>query len=100
MPATRYKVHDNGTLESRAIYNIFGIIREGKKDLIRIYLSENEGSRAGLNFAGPAAFCFNRPETTRLEDVVIACIDGLTDFLAAIERGGRCRKKYPLSVKS
>ncbi len=44
-----YKVRDNGTVESRAIYNILGINREGKKDLIGIYLSENEGAKFWLS---------------------------------------------------
>ena len=39
-----YKVKDNGSVQTRAVYNILGVNRDGRKDLIGIYLSENEGA--------------------------------------------------------
>lgn len=42
---TPYKVRDNGSVESRAIYNILGINREGKIELIGISFSENESAK-------------------------------------------------------
>ncbi len=73
-----YKVRDNGTVESRAIYNILGINREGKKDLIGIYLSENEGAKFWLSVLTDL-------KQRGIEDVLIACIDGLKGFPEAIE---------------
>ena len=40
-----YKVRENGTVKSRAIYNILGVNREGKKELLGVYVSENEGAK-------------------------------------------------------
>jgi len=73
-----YKVRDNGTVESRAIYNILGITREGKKDLIGIYLSENEGTKFWLSVLTDL-------KQRGVEDILIACIDGLKGFPQAIE---------------
>ena len=73
-----YKVRDNGTVESRAIYNILGISREGKKDLIGIYLSENEGAKFWLSVLTDL-------KQRGVEDILIACIDGLKGFPEAIE---------------
>ncbi len=44
MDAMHYKVKEQGKVKSRAVYNILGINKEGKKDLIGIYVSENEGA--------------------------------------------------------
>lgn len=73
-----YKVRDNGSVESRAIYNILGISREGKKDLIGIYLSENEGAKFWLSVLTDL-------KQRGVEDILIACIDGLKGFPEAIE---------------
>ena len=78
-----YKGRDNGTVESRAIYNILGINREGKKDLIGIYLSEYEGAK----FCGAARRLSVLTDLKQrgVEDILIACIDGLKRFPEAIE---------------
>jgi transposase-like protein len=43
-----YKVRVNGSVESRAIYNLLGIDIEGKKELLGLYVSENEGAKFWL----------------------------------------------------
>jgi len=72
-----YKVRENGTVESRAIYNILGINMQGKKDLIGIYLSENEGAKFWLAVLTDL-------KQRGVEDILIACIDGLKGFPEAI----------------
>ncbi|MDR6489902.1 transposase-like protein [Chryseobacterium vietnamense] len=42
------KVRQNGTVESRAIYNILGVGMDGRKDLIGLYSSENKGLSSGF----------------------------------------------------
>lgn len=73
-----YKVRESGSVESRAIYNILGINREGKKDLIGIYLSESEGAKFWLSVLTDL-------KQRGVEDILIACIDGLKGFPEAIE---------------
>jgi len=72
-----YKVRESGGVESRAIYNILGINREGKKDLIGVYLSENEGAKFWLSVLTDL-------KQRGVEDILVACIDGLKGFPDAI----------------
>ena len=39
-----YKVKDEGKVVARAVYNILALNREGRKDLIGMYVSESEGA--------------------------------------------------------
>jgi transposase-like protein len=72
-----YKVKENGRVVTRAIYNVLGIDIEGKKDLIGIYISETEGSKFWLSVITDL-------KTRGVEDILIACIDGLKGFPEAI----------------
>lgn len=77
MDAIHYKVKDQGKVKSRAVYNILGINKEGKKDLLGVYVSENEGANFWLSVLTDL---HNRG----LKDILIACIDNLNGFEQAI----------------
>ena len=77
MDAMHYKVKDQGKVKSRAVYNILGINKEGKKDLIGVYVSENEGATFWLSVLTDL-------QNRGLKDMLIACIDNLTGFEEAI----------------
>ena len=77
MDAIHYKVKEQGKVKSRAVYNILGIDKEGKKDLLGVYVSENEGANFWL---GVLTDLNNRG----LKDILIACIDNLNGFEQAI----------------
>lgn len=44
LDAIHYKIKDNGRYVSKAVYTIFGLNVEGKKELLGLYLSESEGA--------------------------------------------------------
>lgn len=73
-----YKVRVNGVVESRAIYNILGVDIEGKKELLGLYISENEGAKFWLSVLTDL-------KNRGVEDILIACIDGLKGFPEAID---------------
>jgi putative transposase len=73
-----FKVRVNGAVETRAIYNILGIDIEGKKEVLGLYSSENEGAKFWLNVLTDL-------KARGVEDILIACIDGLKGFPAAVE---------------
>jgi len=73
-----YKVRENGTVKSRAIYNILGVNREGKKELLGVYVSENEGAKFWLSVLIDL-------KQRGVQDIFIACIDGLKGFPEAVE---------------
>jgi len=77
MDAMHYKVKEQGKVKSRAVYNILGIDKDGKKDLLGVYVSENEGANFWL---GVLTDLNNRG----LKDILIACIDNLNGFEQAI----------------
>jgi len=44
-----FKVRGSGGIGSRAVYNILGVNRDGWKNLIGVYISENEGAKFWLS---------------------------------------------------
>lgn len=77
MDAMHYKVKDGGRVESRAVYNILGITTEGKKELLGMYVSENEGANFWLSVLTDL-------QARGVQDILIACIDNLKGFSEAI----------------
>lgn len=72
-----YKVREGGSVVTRAVYNILGVNLEGTKDLIGMYLSESEGAKFWLSVLTDL-------KSRGVEDMLIACIDGLKGFPEAI----------------
>jgi len=72
-----YKVRKEGKVSTVAVYNLLGIDQHGKKDLLGMYTSENEGATFWLSVLTDLR---NRG----VEDVLIACVDGLKGFPGAI----------------
>ncbi|NAW52302.1 IS256 family transposase, partial [Elizabethkingia argentiflava] len=72
------KVWVIGVVESSAIYNILGVDIARKKDVLGLYSSENEGAKFWLGVL---------PDLKKrgVEDIMIACIDGLKGFPEAVE---------------
>lgn len=77
LDAMHYKVKNEGKVESRAVYNILALNKEGRKELIGMYVSENEGANFWLSVLTDL-------KSRGLKDVLIACIDNLKGFSEAI----------------
>lgn len=77
MDAIHYKVRDNGQVKSKAVYNILGVNKEGRKDLLGLYVSESEGAKFWLSV-------LTNLKNRGVNDILIACIDGLKGFEEAI----------------
>ena len=73
-----FKVKENSSIQSRAVYNILGINREGRKELLGVYLSEHEGAKFWLSV-------LSELRQRGVEDILVACVDGLKGFPEAIE---------------
>jgi transposase-like protein len=72
-----YKVREGGSVVTRAVYNILALNLQGQKDLIGMYVSESEGSQI-------LALSANCLTNRGLQDMLIACVDGLKGFSEAI----------------
>jgi transposase-like protein len=78
LDAMHYKVKDGGRVINRAVYNVLAINKEGKKELIGMYVSESEGANLWLSVLTDL-------KARGVEDILIACIDNLNGFAEAIE---------------
>lgn len=77
MDAIHYKVREEGRYISKAIYTLLGLTVEGKKEILGIYLSDNESASYWLSV-------LTELQNRGLEDILIASIDGLSGFPEAI----------------
>jgi len=67
----------NGRVSKHTIYVALGVSLEGKKELLGLWLSENEGAKFWLS-------CLTDLKNRGLNDIFVACIDGLSGFAEAI----------------
>jgi transposase-like protein len=78
LDAIHYKVREEGKVQTKAIYTVYGVDVEGSRDVLGLYLMESEGARQwGL--------ILEDLQKRGVEDVFIFCIDGLTGFKDIIE---------------
>ncbi len=75
--ATHFSVRVNGTVVKKAVYVMLAINKEGKKEVIGIYVGENESAKV---WAG----ILNDLRNRGVEDILIICSDGLTGITEAI----------------
>jgi transposase-like protein len=78
LDAIHYKVKEDGAIKTKAVYCLIAVNREGIKDLLGLYISENEGARFWLNVLADI-------QNRGVKDILIACIDNLKGFAEAIE---------------
>lgn len=78
LDAIHYKIRENGKVISKAVYTILGVTLEGQKEVLGLYISENEGANFWLQVLTDLS---NRG----VNDILIACVDGLKGFPEAIE---------------
>ena len=75
--ATHFSVRANGVVTKKAVYVLLAINKEGKKEVIGIYVGENESAKV---WAG----ILNDLRNRGIEDILIICSDGLTGITEAI----------------
>ena len=67
----------NGRVSQHTIYVALGVNLEGHKELLGLWLGENEGAKFWLA-------CLTDLKNRGLRDIFVACIDGLSGFAEAI----------------
>lgn len=77
LDAMYYKVKEEGRTQTRCVYNILGINREGKKEVLGMYVSQSEGANFWLGVLDDI-------KQRGVEDILIACIDNLKGFEESI----------------
>jgi putative transposase len=77
LDGVHFKVRESGKIVSKCGYTVLGITQEGYKELLGIWIGQAEGAKFWL---GVLTELKNRG----VEDILIACIDGLKGFSDAI----------------
>jgi len=72
-----FDVRENGSYKKKTVYVIIGIRIDGRKELLGLWIGENETSKYWLSI-------LNDLKSRGVEDILIACIDGLNGFEQAI----------------
>ena len=67
----------NGRVSQHTIYVALGVNIDGHKELLGLWLSENEGAKFWLS-------CLTDLKNRGLQDIFVACIDGLSGFAEAV----------------
>jgi transposase-like protein len=78
LDAIHYKVREDNAIKTKAVYCLIGLNREGIKDLLGMYIGENESARFWLSV-------LNDIHRRGVKDILIASIDNLKGFAQAIE---------------
>lgn len=71
------KVQDSKHVASKAVYVALGVNMDGKKELLGLWMSDNEGAKFWLAV-------LTELQNRGIQDIFIACVDGLTGFPDAI----------------
>ena len=77
LDAIHLKMRESGQVKNQAVYLALGINREGHKELLGLWIGEHESSKFWLNV-------LTELKNRGVQDILIACVDGLSGFPEAI----------------
>jgi putative transposase len=77
LDAIHLKLRVDGRVQTQAVYLALGITIEGRKDLMGLWVGENEGSKFWMNV-------LTELKNRGVQDILVACVDGLKGFPDAI----------------
>ena len=78
LDAVRVKVRHNSTVINKAVYLAIGITWDGAKEVLGMWIAETEGAKFWLQVV-------TELKSRGVNDIFIACVDGLKGFPEAIE---------------
>lgn len=76
--ALRLKIRDEGSVKNKAVYLALGVLADGTKAILGLWIEQSEGARFWLKV-------FNELKNRGLNDILIAVVDGLRGFPEAIQ---------------
>ena len=78
LDALRVKMRDGGHVQNRAVYIALGVSLDGRKEVLGLWAEANEGAKFWMQV-------LTEIKNRGVNDVFIACVDGLKGFPDAIE---------------
>lgn len=77
LDAIHYKVRQEGHFVTKAVYTVYGVGVEGRRDVLGLHLGQNEG-------AGQWGLILEDLKRRGVEEILFCCVDGLNGFSDAI----------------
>jgi len=77
LDALRVKSRQDGKSLNKSVYVALGVNFEGHKEVLGLWIAENEGAKFWMNV-------LSQLKNRGVEDILIACMDGLTGFPDAL----------------
>lgn len=77
LDAIHFKVKQDGAIVNKAAYMVIGIDLDGNKDVLGMWIGENESAKFWLSV-------LNDLKNRGVQDILIACVDNLTGFSQSI----------------
>lgn len=77
LDAMRVKSRQDGKSCTKSVYVALGVNFEGKKEVLGLWIAENEGAKFWMQV-------LNELKNRGVQDILIACMDGLTGFPEAV----------------
>lgn len=78
LDAIQFKVRDSGHVRNKAVYLAIGITLSGLKEVLGLWIAQTEGAKFWLQVV-------TELKNRGVQDIFIACVDGLKGFPEAIE---------------
>lgn len=78
LDAIHFHVRSEGQIVKKAVYVAIGLKLDGIREVLGMWVGENESAKFWLGI-------LNSLKNRGVEDILIACVDGLTGFTGAIE---------------
>lgn len=72
------KIRDQGVVRNKSVYLAVGVAMDGQKDVLGMWIEETEGAKFWLKV-------ITELQNRGVQDILIACVDGLKGFPQAIE---------------
>ena len=78
LDALQFKVRDGGQVRNKAVYLAIGVNMDGLKEVLGLWIAQTEGAKFWLQVV-------TELKNRGVNDIFIACVDGLKGFPEAIE---------------
>jgi len=78
MDALQFKVRDAARVRNKAVYLAIGVNMDGMKEVLGMWIAQTEGAKFWLQVV-------TELKNRGVDDILIACVDGLKGFPEAIE---------------
>lgn len=78
LDAIQFKVRDSGQVRNKAVYLAIGVTVSGLKEVLGLWIAQTEGAKFWLQVV-------TELKNRGVQDIFIACVDGLKGFPEAIE---------------